>query len=93
MHGRLHMEDDAQEMPQGKLYLQYLYNSDNKTDLIKRFNIYTSGEDVRSKLKYPVTINYGKDTYQLINSEKPSYFHVKRQTLKLSCSVSLLINL
>ena len=45
------MGTNAQEMPQGKAFQQYLECTGNKAELIDRFTQYMQQDHVRSKLK------------------------------------------
>ena len=65
---RVHIGSDAQEMPQGDDYKDFLKNSENKADLIRRFNEYVRREVPKMNLDYPLVITSEKNALEITSS-------------------------
>ena len=61
------MGENAQIIPQSKVYQKYLENTENKAELIDRFTQYIQQDHVRTKLTGNVIFNSRNLTY-IINS-------------------------
>ena len=61
-------------MSQGKGYQQYLDNTRNKAELIDRLKKYIQQDDVHSKLKGNVLLNFRDVTYRINNSKLKTLF-------------------
>ena len=81
-------------MPLGKVYEQYLKNTENKTELNDRFTKYTQQDHVRSKLKGNVIFNSRDVTYRIKSSELKTLFISNREglTQRLSIVAAVLTN-
>ena len=62
---RVHIGSDSQEMPQGDDYKDFLKNSLNKADLIRRFNEFDHREVPQLDLGYPMVITLEKDAWEI----------------------------
>ena len=59
-------------MPQGKNYWEFLSNTKNKSQLLKKFTEHLTQENTRKDLMGHVTLNIGKDTVLTSQSQQQS---------------------
>ena len=64
----------SQEMPQGKNYQEFLSNTKNKSQLLKKFTEYLTHENTRENLMGRTTLNIEKDTVLISQSQQQSLF-------------------
>ena len=60
------MRENAQIIPQGKVYQKYLENTENKAELIDRFTQYIQQDHVRTKLTGNIIFNSRNLTYRIL---------------------------
>ena len=59
---RTHIGEISQEIHQGKNYQEFLSNTKNKSQLLKKFTKYLTHENTRKNLMGRTTLNIEKDT-------------------------------
>ena len=70
---RTHVGEMSQEMPQGKNYQEFLSNTKNKSQLLKKFTEYLTHENTQKDLGR-TTFNIEKDTVLISQSQQQSLF-------------------
>ena len=68
------MRENAQIIPQGKVYQKYLENTENKAELIDRFTQYIQQDHVRTKLTGNIIFNSRNLTYRINSCELETLF-------------------
>ena len=71
---RTHVGEMSQEMPQGKNYQEFLSNTKNKSQLLKKFTEYLTHENTRKDLMGHITFNIEKDTVLISQSQQQNLF-------------------
>ena len=62
---RVHLGSNDQQMIGGKDFQRFMYNKENKDELIKRFNDFAEDPEMRSYLKVPLTITHRNGTKKI----------------------------
>ena len=65
---RVYIGTDSQEMPQGDDYKDFLKNSSNKGDLIRRFGEFVQREVPRLDFHYPMVVTIEKNTWEITSA-------------------------
>ena len=65
---RIHIGEICQEIPQGKNYQEFLSNTENKSQLLKKFTGYLPQENTRKDFMGRTTLNIEKDTVLISQS-------------------------
>ena len=70
---RIHIGEISQEMPRGRTYQEFLSNTKNKSQLLKKFTEYLTHENTQKDLGR-TTFNIEKDTVLISQSQQQSLF-------------------
>ena len=89
---RTHVGEMSQEIPQGKNYQEFLSNTKNKSQLLKKFTEYATHENTRKDLMGHTTLNIEEDTVLIPQSQQQSFFTSNQEEvdtrIALHCSES-----
>ena len=79
-----HIGEIIQQMPQGKNCQEFLPNTRNKSQLLKKLAEYFAHENTQKHLMGRLTLNIEKDTVLISQSQQQSLLHQikKKQTLE-----------
>ena len=89
---RTHIGGISQEIHQGKNYQEFLSNTKNKSQLLKKFTKYLTHENTRKNLMGRTTLNIEKDTVLISQCQQQSLFTLNQEEadtrIALHCSES-----
>ena len=65
---RTHVNSVEQKMSQGKEWLSFFNNIENKTDLLKILVTYVKLDEVKAHLSVPFVVNEGNVTWKILDN-------------------------